>query len=189
MIEHLCLLIGYAIVISMVHLKSYRHILLMNVFSNSFVGLYLYMNDAYAGFAAVTVASIGSLFQLIMPQSNAPQIVFYRNAGASVFLILSTGFLYTRPSDLMPCLANMTNRFAEAQASEQILRLGLGISTFFWLNYAIDNNLPMLAGLEICLGASSFWAFWTGRKKLQPAPVPVTNTYSPRTIARHWTRR
>ncbi|MEC7028229.1 MAG: YgjV family protein [Pseudomonadota bacterium] len=181
MIEHLCLLIGYAIVISMVHLKSYRHILFMNIFSNAFVGIYLYMNDAYTGAAAVSIAGAASLFQLTMPQSNTPKVMFYRNAGASAFLVAAIGFLYARPSDILPCLANLTNRFAEAQASEQILRFGLGISSFFWLSYAIANNLPMLAGLEICLGASSFWAFWTGRKKLRPVPIPVTNTYSPHT--------
>lgn len=165
------LIIAYVALLCAVSCKNYKRILTLNVISCLLAGLYLVINGAYAGGCVSALAGVATICQLCMPMKQTKQNMATRNMVAALFTLLAVSILYSRPSDIFPCLAHLTNRFCEAQVDEQMVRIGISFSAVLWAIYGLHNGLIIFALAETLIGLGAVAAFIVYFKKKQLVTV------------------
>ena len=149
--------------------------LMANICSCWLVATYLYMNDAYAGAAVWSIAGLASFSIIIVDMLGLPNAKILRNSIATVFACLAVSILYSKPSDLLPCLAFVQNRFLEARGTEQAVRWGVFIGTSLWAAYAVSHGLYLLAAIEMSVCAYAGYSLYrhSQHRLLQVAPSKI----------------
>jgi len=167
------LIVAYIALLSAVYCKDYKKILTLNTVSCLLAALYLALNGAYVGGSVSALAGIASICQLCMPMQQTRKNTLTRNTIAVLFTVLAVSLLYSRPSDILPCLAHFMNRVCEAQVNEQMVRLGISVSALLWATYGLQNSLPLFALAEGLIGLGAISAFIFYAKKRQLAEITI----------------
>lgn len=155
----------YGLIISMVHFKNHRDILLCNVFTNLIGFLYLYLNDAEMGAYLCVISGTASLIQYFLSEKSDKKLTLIRNTTAIIFSVIGVLFLYETPSDLLICSSLIYIRWSETRSSSQKLRYSAAYSGFAWAIYSLENNLYLMLTGEIFLLISASMAILNNRSK------------------------
>jgi hypothetical protein len=170
----LLLIFSYLTVIAVANAKQYRKMLFLNIISCWLCGLYLYLNMAYVGASVSTIAGVASLIQLCLPVREAKRNAPVRNGVAIGFATLAASILYSKPSDLLPCIAFTLHRFSEAQENPHLIRLGLIVGGCLWAAYAAHNGLYLFVAIESITIAFVIYATYVKKIKTEQPAYAVT---------------
>lgn len=152
------LIVSYGLAILALQFETYRNILLGNAGAFFLAAIYLYINQTYVGAAVALIAATGAFKQYCFPiRQNAFNTVS-RNMVAVGFVLFAISILYQKPTDLLPCTANILNRISEAQKRQQLIRFSYGFGGILWGFYGIDNQLYIFAVAEFCMAIGALIA-------------------------------
>ena len=155
----LLLLAAYLTLLVAIACKDYKKILALNVFSCLLAAAYLFFNDALVGASISTLAAFGSFSQLCLPKQECKLLKVTRNSIAGFLCMIATVILYSKPSDILPCLAFCNNRIMEAQGNAQLVRLGLAVGGLLWGIYGFYNGLYLYTLAEMLVCVSGLWIY------------------------------
>lgn len=170
--DAILLILSYGLSIIALQFKSYRHILLGNSAAFFLAAVYLYINETHVGAAVALIAAGGAFTQFCFPLRQNTLNALSRNVIAIGFVIVAVSLLYQKPSDLLPCTANILNRVSEAQKRQQLIRCSYCFGAILWAFYGIDNQLYLFAVAEICVAIGAMVAFVRHEKARAAACAP-----------------
>jgi hypothetical protein len=154
----------YGLMIGMPHLKSSKHLILANVFTNLMTAVYFGVADAKTGMALCLIAGLSSLSQYLIPISDHPKIKRIRITLGLTAATVATAIFYEGVSDLLICAAIFSLRISEALASILLLRGAIMMSAFAWMFYALDYDLYWLCLAEFLTFLSAAFAIFRARE-------------------------
>lgn len=168
----LILIVSYGLAILALQFQSYRNILLGNAAAFLLAAVYLYINLTYVGAAVALIAAAGAFTQYCFPLRKNTWNALGRNVMAIGFVLVAVSILYQKPTDLLPCTANILNRISEAQKRQQLIRCSYCFGALLWAFYGIDNQLYLFAVAETCVAIGAMVAFVRHKKARAALHVP-----------------
>ena len=132
--------------------KDKTKILVLNVLTCGFGGIYLFSMDSMAGVVACAAAALGSLCQILLERYCADmasfKLLLAKTIGCVVFATIGILAVYNHISDLYLVVAIVSCRASEMLKKQEHVRIGYMFAEVLWLHYAIVNGLVLFAAVH-----------------------------------------
>ena len=159
------LVIGFVFSYSMPHLKDRKNLLFFNVIANFFFAYYFFLVDANAGMIASIIALISSTIQMTFSYGEIDKTAKLRFFMALVMSIIAIITGCNNNTDILPLIAVVIVRMAEAQKSVFLIKCSNIVPIILWIIYTYTNDLYLAFAGDSLLLLSYIWGIYRTRPK------------------------
>lgn len=177
--EFFLIIVGIIVGVSMPHFKARHHVLMANMTVVALFGFNMLMQGIMIGALVYTIAFLGSLAQILLPDERRLLGVpakTMRIICALVAVFCGASLLYHSPLDLLAIAGFSIARLSETQSDSLRVKQGFIMSSTLFMLFAVLNGVWAVALPSLCLLVSLLTAVtkeMLDNRRLAPAMLPA----------------